>query len=128
MLAALITWRMYAVRYGDARPHWPGHNENPPSALIAVQSLERRDAPPRGLLGLLARERERAAEIGGQQERQRARRLLLGAVVRILVDVARASPRPTSAVEARSTVKPPAPGSMPAGIAIFSVAVAVVSP
>ena len=35
-------------------------------------------------------QRERVAEVGGEQQRQRARRLLLGAAVRILDEVARA--------------------------------------
>ena len=79
--------------------------------------------------GLHAGERERAAEIGREQERQRARRLLLGA--------ARRGTRRDSAPLRRGRRVPwtraprsgrPRRAARPAGSASFSVAVAVVSP
>ena len=93
--ASRATWNTcstYAVRYGDTvlalRPasrrsrrssHW-----NCSSCVICACAIVRAS------FAFDARQRERVAEIGGQQQRQRARRPLLGAAVRILDQIARA--------------------------------------
>ena len=66
--------------------------EGEPAVAALNFSALRALSAPRGLIffGVDARQRERLAEIGREQQRQRARAALLGAAVRILDEVARA--------------------------------------
>ena len=110
--------------------HCPGQSAKPPSGhWKPPSSSSARAAAARCSVGFAPVSAERAVQVRREHQRQRARGLLLGALVRILVrGTSRFRVRPTSAVEESETLRPPAPGNAPEGRRIFRSTCDVVSP